>query len=385
MSFATWAYPWDIVDEGVENVAADLLDLGVTEISLATNYHAVQTLNPHNPRRRTFFARASSYFQPGDGYGRLEPVPNEEMGEHDWLARIDEKLASTGIELSSWTVGCHNSRLGMANQDLALVNPFGDPLIFGLCPSRPAVREYLVSLVADLDDRASFTRIELETFDYFHGTGFGWHHQKFHARLGDLGEFLFGLCFCDDCRESAVSAGIDVERARSECIEAIDALIGGDIHAQLEIPRWLADHQATEAYTRHRCRLITSLYATLAESVASSTRLGCYVGPRPVQYSWHHGLDLEAIAEHLDYIVVLTDENTRDDVENRLNRAASVADVQLHAGVTPSYPILNNEETVIDVVEGLREAGAERVCFYNYGLLPERNLTWIASAIEACD
>lgn len=385
MSFAIWAYPWDLVDEGVEHVADELRDLGVTEISLATNYHAVQTLNPHNPRRRTFFARASSYFQPGDGYGRLEPVPNEEMGEHDWLAHIDEKLASTGIDLNSWTVGCHNSRLGMANQELALVNPFGDPLIFGLCPSQPAVRDYLVSLVTDLDDRASFSRIELETFDYFYGTGFGWHHQKFHARLGDLGEFLFGLCFCDPCRERAVSAGIDVERARSECISAIDALIAGDLQAQVDIPGWLAGHRATEAYARHRCRAITSLYETLAESVRSSTRLGCYVGPRPVEYSWHHGLDLAAIAEHLDFIVFLTDADTREDVENRLTTAASMTDASLHAGVTPSHPVITSEKRVIDVVEGLREAGAERVSFYNYGLLPERNLTWVASAIEACD
>ena len=86
--------------------------------------------------------------------------------------------------------------------------PPGDRLVFGLCPSKPAVQRYLTALVANLDRRTQFDRIDLEQFDYFCGTGFGWHHQKIHVALGDLGEFLFGLCFCEACRANAADASI---------------------------------------------------------------------------------------------------------------------------------------------------------------------------------
>jgi hypothetical protein len=77
MEFATWAYAWDLLDEGVESAADRLEEIGVTEVNLATNYHHVQAFTPHNPERRTFFAKASSYFQPGEDYGDIEPVPHE--------------------------------------------------------------------------------------------------------------------------------------------------------------------------------------------------------------------------------------------------------------------------------------------------------------------
>lgn len=380
MSFAMWAYPWDILDEGVEQVTERLLNIGVTEINLATNYHAVQTFNPHNPERRTFFAHASSYFQPDGAYGQLRPVPNETMGEDDWLSRIDDAIADTAVDLSSWTIGCHNSQLGMNNPDLTIRNPYGDPLVFGLCPSQPEVQEYLIALLSDLDSRGSFSRIELETFDYFYGTGFGWHHDKFHTRLGRLGKFLFGLCFCDVCRANANDVGIDVERARTECIETIDAIAAGELPFDLNIAGWLADHGATEAYARNRCETLTALYDDLADSVGSSTELGCYVGMFGVDDAWQFGKDLGALADPLDYQCVIAYEDSRDEAIDRVNTARSMTDSPLHAGVTPGHPVVYNEETVVDVVSGLWESGVERISFYNYGLLPKRNLDWIESA-----
>ena len=72
----------------------------------------------------------------------------------------------------------------MANRDLALETPHGDRLVFGLCRSKPAVQRYLTALVADLDTRTRFSRIELKQSDYFCGTRFGWHHQKIRVALG---------------------------------------------------------------------------------------------------------------------------------------------------------------------------------------------------------
>jgi hypothetical protein len=384
MRFALWAYPWDLLDEGVDTVVDRLNRLGVDELNLATNYHSVQPFLPHNPERKTFFAHASSYFHPDEErYGRLSPVPNEEMGDEDWLARIADALEGTDVSLNSWTIGCHNSRLGMANPDLTLTSPFGDALAFGLCPSQPAVREYLRSLLSDLADRAPFDRIELETFDYFYGTGFGWHHDKYHLELGRLGEFLFGLCFCDECRANALEEGVDVEHARQSAREGISAVVDGDLPPDASVASWFRTHPELAAYVGVRTDVLTRLYAALREAVDGEAELGRYAGFFEVEDAWMHGADLDALATHLDYYTVVAYEPTRQAVVQRVRTADRLTpDIPLHAGVLPGHPAIDDAGTVRRVVDGLADLGVERVSFYNYGLLPEQNLDWIGAATE---
>lgn len=380
MEFAIWAYPWDLVDEGVESIANRLVEMGITEVNLATNYHTVQTFSPRNPERKTFFARASAYFQPGDDYGRLRPVPNPVMGENDWVEQVADGFEGTPLSLNSWTVGCHNSRLGMNNRGATLQTPFGDPLVFGLCPSNPDVREYLLSLVADLDGRGSFDAIELETFHYFHGTGWGWHHDKFHTELGSLGEFLWGLCFCDHCRENAADAGVDTETADEAARAAILDLAEGNLPADTNVGEWLDSHPTVRAYGETRKETLASLYEELQRGVTAD--LGSYVGMMGVENSWMHGLDLEAHGEHLDYYTVMayepSVEEAVDDYTATVERSPNAG---VDAGLLPGHPIVTDGETVASQVDELVEAGVDRISFYNYGLLPERNLAWIADAI----
>lgn len=384
MQFALWAYPWDLLDKGVESVADRLTEMGIDEVNLATNYHSVQPFLPHNPERKTFFARASSYFHPEEShYGRLSPVPNEEMGDADWLGMIDDALAGTDITLNSWTIGCHNSRLGMANPDLTLESPYGDSLAFGLCPSQPAVQEFLRGLLADLSERASFKRIELETFDYFYGTGFGWHHDKYHVELGTLGEFLFGLCFCEECRDRAADHGIDVERARASARAGIDGVIDGELSPETSPAGWLQSHPELAGYVDARTETLADLYGSLRSAVDGDVELGRYAGFFEVEDEWMHGADLDALATHLDFYTVIAYESTRREIVQRVRAADQLTpDVPLHAGILPGHPAIDDSGTVAEAVNGLADAGVERVSFYNYGLLPERSLDWIATATE---
>jgi hypothetical protein len=379
MDFAIWAYPWDLLDEGVEVVADRLAEIGVTEITLATNYHTVQTYHPHNPERSTFFARASTYFQPSNEYGRLRPTVNETMGETDWLAEIADEVEDTHLSLNSWTVGCHNSRLGMENRDLTLQNPYGDDLVFGLCPSKPAVQEYLRTLLADLDSRAPFERIELETFDYFYGTGFGWHHDKFHVELGDLGEFLFGLCFCEECREHAETNGVDVETARNQSVAALDAISAGRLPSDIDVAGWMVEHPSVLEYALARMETLTDVFADL-DAAVDSAEVGYYIANFGAEDSWKHGADLDRLAEHMDYYTALAYGETREQAVGVLRTAQTMTDAPVHAGILPGYPLVDDEATLVDIVDGFAESGTERVSFYNYGLLPERNLDWIGTA-----
>jgi hypothetical protein len=376
MRFTIWAYPWDVLDEGTDRVASRLRSLGINEVSLATNYHTIQAFTPHNPERRTLFARASSYFQPDDRYSRLEPTPYEGM-DGDWLAAITAGLDD--LEVTSWTVGCHNSRLGMTTPDVTLESPHGDDLFFGLCPSHPDVRAYLTALVGDLTARG-VDRIELETFDYFHGTGFGWHHQKIHAELGVLGEFLLGLCFCEHCRATAADAGVDVDAARDAARTGLDDIVAGTIPAGLNPERFLRATPSLEAYVDARQSTLTALYADL-ERAADGTPLGYYLGTPTPGRERLAGVDLDAVADHVDYYLLPAYEPSRADVLEAYRTADAVTpDVPLHVGLLPGHPVVDDAGTLVDIVDGLRAADVPRVAFYNYGLLPDRALERISAA-----
>lgn len=375
MEFATWAYPWDLLDEGPAAAAGVMSDIGISEAVLATNYHSVHAFSPHNPERRTFFARASSYFRPSQGYGRLEPKPFEGM-DGDWVEQIATTVPD-GFSLSSWTVGTHNSRLGMANPELTIENAHGDDLIFGLCPSQQPVQTYLTTLISDLVDRNHFERIELETFDYFYGTGFGWHHQKIHARLGMLGEFLFGLCFCPDCRSNARREGIDVDAARETVAVTLDRIVAGECSFERDPAQWMADTPVVTEYADVRTKTLTALFESLADA-AGETELGYYLGAPMPGDEWMVGADLEALARYVDYYCLPAYESSREAVLDAYRTVESVAtDVPIHVGILPAHPKIHDGGVVADVVDGLRTVGVPRVTFYNYGLVPEQSLDWI--------
>lgn len=382
MEFAVWAYPWDLLDEGVASAVDRLVEMGITEINLATHYHTVQAFLPHNPERRTFFAKSSSYFQPGDGYSSIEPLTNEKMGEADWVATISEQLEETPLSLNSWTIGCHNTQLGQLYPKLTQTNAHGDNLVYALCPSNPTVRTYLSELLSDLDRRRTFDRIELESFDYFYGTGFGWHHDKYHTQLGGLGEFLYGICFCNHCTSIARNAGIDVEQARYTAQANLDNIAEGRIDGKQDRRAWLRDHPELKAYVDQREHTLTDFYAEITEGVTAD--LGYYVGLLDVEESWIHGTDLSAMADYLDYYTVIAYEPSRDEAVGNLEAAAAITDdIPLHAGVLPGHPAVYDEQTVCEIVEGIADFGADRISFYNYGLLPKRNLSWIKNAIDS--
>ena len=379
MEFAIWTYPWDILDEGPQNTVSQLHSIGIGEINLATNYHAVQTFSPRNPNQKMHFAQASSYFQPGDQYEELAPTPHEAM-DGDWVAALTEQMDD--IRVTSWTIGCHNSRLGMANPDVTLESPFGDDLVFGLCPSHPAVQTYLRTLVRDLASREEFDRIELETFDYFYGTGFGWHHQKINAKIGTLGEFLIGLCFCKHCREHAASENIDVTQARGTAVDAINDLIEGRLPADTVPEQWLHHHPQVRAYIDVRKDTLADLYADLA-SESGDTQLGYYVGMPEPGREWMAGVDLDRIAHHVDYYCLPAYESSQEAVLNAYEIVDTFTpNIPLHVGLLPGHPAIHDKATLEDIVTGLRRADVPRVSFYNYGLLPERSLDWIEEAIQ---
>ncbi|WP_459191131.1 hypothetical protein [Halosimplex sp. J119] len=391
MNVAIWTHPWDVVEEGPEQVAERLTELGVTELTVATTCHSVQSLTPHNPERRTFFADASAYFQPDDEYGAIEPNVNETMGEADWLATIEDGLADAPVSLNGWSVPFHSSVLGRRHPDATMVSPHGDDLIWGLCPSNPAVQEYGEHLVEDLAGHTDFNRFEMELSDYQYGTGYGWHHQEFFARLGPLGEFLFGLCFCEHCRENASDAGVDVEAARSAARDGIDDVLEGRLAVETDVGGWLMEHTAVADYAEARTETLAALFDDYA-AATGSTPFGYYLKyggfndeRMDVEHSWKHGLDLGQLSDPVDQFTVLAYDSDPEAVRSDVRAARTLTgdDVAIHAGIHAGHPVVHDYETLESLVGAAVDAGAERLSFYGYGVLPNRNLDWIGRALRA--
>lgn len=380
MDFAMWAYPWDIRDEGIPATVERLTDAGINEINLATNYHAVHSFSPTNPGQRSYFAQASSYFQPSaEVYGDLTPVPAEQMGDNDWVAEITHSLDDSPISVNAWAVGCHNSRLGLSHPDLTITSPHGDSLPFGLCPSQPAVRAYLMGLVLDLSSRWEFNRIELESFDYFFGSGLSWHHDKVFVDLGKLGAFLLGLCFCDECRAAAADDGIDVDAVQQTCVETIDAISAGKLPSSLDPLQWIRSHPRVAEYVSTRERILEDLYADLRDTV--ETELGYTIGMLDIGDEWLFGADLTSLGSHVDYYTALAYESSGTAAAASIRAADAVTqDVPIHAGIQPGPPVVDDGKTVSEIVADLVKTGTDRISFYNFGPLPDRSFDWIKDA-----
>ncbi|WP_283402404.1 hypothetical protein [Halorubrum sp. DM2] len=389
MKAAMWAHPWDLIDEGPEQAANRLAALGIDEVNLATAMHSVQTLNPHNPERKTFFADASVYFQPDlDHYGSITPDVNATMGDDDWLATIADGFADTPVDLNSWSATFHSSSLGRQHPEATLESPFGDSLVWGLCPSNPAVQAYGRALTTDLASRDVFGTIEMELADYQYGTGYGWHHQEWFTRLGPLGEFLFGLCFCEHCRDHATAVGVDVETARESARSGLSALFEGELAYDTDIAGWLAEHPSVGRYAETRRETLLTLFEDFS-SIIDPLDFGYYFkmgglgdDRMGIEHSWKHGLDLYGLSAVLDSATVLAYHQNPSVVRDDVNATRTFFDEPVRAGILAGDPIVHDQDGLRAQVQAAVDAGANELSFYGYGVIPDRNLSWIGDVLN---
>ncbi|WP_405642671.1 hypothetical protein [Streptomyces sp. NBC_00019] len=228
MKASTFVYPWDV--NGDPEAAARIASLGVRQVTLASAYHSTRALTPRHPRHRIVTAEHASVLYPTDDrwQGReLSPYPAGDWAPGDAFGEAAAALTQAGLEVHTWVVLAHNSRLGAEHPDTSVVNAYGDRYPWAPCIAQPATRAYLVDLAAEAAVRPGARGTELESLGWYGLQHLHAHDKTGGVGLGDAGMYLMALCFCAVCREGYGAQGLDADELAAAVRDALEPLWQG--------------------------------------------------------------------------------------------------------------------------------------------------------------
>ncbi|MYX98268.1 hypothetical protein GT045_26525 [Streptomyces sp. SID486] len=228
MKASAFVYPWDV--NGDPGAPARIAALGVGQVTLAAAYHSTRALTPRHPRHRIVTAEyAAVLYPPGDRWaGRgLRPYPAGRWAPGNAYGAAAEALAAAGLEVHTWVVLAHNSRLGAEHPDISVVNAYGDRYPWAPCIAQPATRAYLTDLAAEAAVRPGARGTELESLGWYGLQHLHAHDKTAGVGLGDAGQYLMSLCFCPSCRAGYGGQGLDADALAAAVREALEPLWRG--------------------------------------------------------------------------------------------------------------------------------------------------------------
>ena len=387
---SVWAYPWDLQDLGLNAALTALLGVGAGMVSIATSYHAGRFLQPGNPRRRVYFPQDGTvYYQVDpDRWSGAEIVPLQAdivASEGDKLAELIAQRDRGGAGVSCWTVCLHNTRLGMLHPAHVVRTAHGDPHYYGLCPSSPAARAYVVRLVNEIAERYRPDRIELESPDFL-GFSHGFHHEKDGLPVLPEDDFLLGICFCPHCLARAKAAGVDGQAARMAVAGLLDAAFAREL-PQAQFPDFPEDGITAFArlpvlydYLSWRSEPVTSLIAEIKAVVPAGVRLLLI----DFEGSWWGGVDVAAVAPHVDGLLYCAYFTAVDRIADLMTEARHRIGPEktLIAGFQLFHPNVKDRDDLAARVSAAAP-WADGFNFYNLGLVPPKRLDWIRTAVAS--
>ncbi len=228
LTVRAWAnlYPWDV--DGDPAAPDRIAGLGLTGVTLAAAYHAVRAVTPFHPGHRIVTRDAAVYYRtdPSRWRGtalrpaRLRPAVARPAGSFERAAAV---LRARGLAVTAWAVLTHNDRLGAAVPSAAVRNAFGDTYPWALCAAAPAVREYAVTLAAEVAALPEADAAEFEACGWYGVEHLSAHDKTAGAADGAAAQWLLSVCFCASCRREYVAAGADPEWLAASVRAAVDA------------------------------------------------------------------------------------------------------------------------------------------------------------------
>ncbi|QMU78574.1 hypothetical protein GXW83_25570 [Streptacidiphilus sp. PB12-B1b] len=224
MRSSAFLYPWDVL--GDPAAPARLRDLGVDGVTLASAYHSARALTPRHPATRIVTAPHSAVYYPAasarwSGHD-LRPYQQEWLPGDDPWGEAAQALRDVGLEVSSWVVLAHNSRLGDDFPASSVCNAYGDRYPWALCAARPEVVRYCTELAAEAGARPGAVAAELESCGWYGLAHLHAHDKTGGVQLDGAAQYLMSLCFCDVCSAAWADAGApDLDAAVRSALEPV--------------------------------------------------------------------------------------------------------------------------------------------------------------------
>ncbi|MCI3277164.1 hypothetical protein [Streptomyces cylindrosporus] len=310
MKASTFVYPWDV--NGDPAAAARIAALGVSQVTLAAAYHSTRALTPRHPRHRIVTAEHAAVLYPTDGrwQGRaLRPYAAGDWAPGDAYGEAAEALAGAGLEVHTWVVLAHNSRLGAEHPDTSVVNAYGDRYPWAPCIAQPATRAYLVDLAAEAAVRPGARGTELESLGWYGLQHLHAHDKTAGVGLGDAGHYLMALCFCPTCREGYGEQGLDADELAAAVRDALEPLWRGapDDGGWAGVEKLLGEAKAaaTRAWRDETARTLQeAAVRAVREAAPEGFQVLLHADPVTYHVGANAGVDPEHVLSVADGVVV---------------------------------------------------------------------------------
>jgi hypothetical protein len=398
-------HPWDILDEGSEQVFSRIKEAGIRHVNLATSYHSGRYILPHNPKRKTYFAEEGVvYFRPDPSFFEdtpIKPRMSSQFPDVDIVALATEEARKYGIGVNSWTVTLHNSRLGRAHPEAAVVNPYGDTDYNFLCPNNPHSRKFLIGLVRNLAEKYQLEAIQLESAGYIWGLEHGDHHEMLGTQVEPFTSDLMGICFCKNCVAKMEKEGLHADSLRKLVKSVVDLSFDTPTNVLHRIPVeetlrnsyvLSTDIEELHELLRFKRATVNSLFEDAKDALKSSNpnvklRVigagGFTGGGSGVMGRGSEGINLHDLAKIVDGIDLIAYVSDPEMVYYHVQWVKfEVGSCPIYVALRPSFPTLYTKESIEAEVVAAMQAGASGVEFYNYGWTSLRNLGWVKQSLQ---
>ncbi|MEU1475095.1 hypothetical protein [Streptomyces sp. NPDC005760] len=383
MKASTFVYPWDV--NGDPEAAARIAGLGVQQATLASAYHSTRALTPRHPRHRIVTAEHAAVLYPTDARweGReLRPYAAGDWAPGDAFGEAAAELTRAGLEVHTWVVLAHNSRMGAEHPDTSVVNAYGDRYPWAPCIAQPATRAYLVDLAVEAALRPGAAGTELESLGWYGLQHLHAHDKTGGVPLGDAGMYLMALCFCGTCREGYGEQGLDADALAAAVRAALEPLWQGapDDGGWAGVEKLLG--AGTAAATRAwRDETARTLQETAVRAVRAAAPEGFQIllHADPVTYhvGANPGVDPEHILSVADGVVV--------PCAGGPDLLAPFARARADAVIAANFPVVSqmggSPGTLAADVARAREFGATEIRLYHAGLASDGDLSAIREGL----
>jgi hypothetical protein len=381
---STFVYPWDV--NGDPEAASRIAALGVEQVTLASAYHSTRALTPRHPRHRIVTAEHAAVLYPaGDRWrGRaLRPYAAGDWAPGDAYGEAAEALAGAGLEVHTWVVLAHNSRLGAEHPDASVVNAYGDRYPWAPCIAQPATRAYLVDLAAEAAVRPGARGTELESLGWY-----GLQHLHAHDKTGgvglrDAGMYLMALCFCTTCRAGYGEQGQDADELAAAVRDALEPLWQGapDDEGWAGVEKLLGEAKAaaTRAWRDETARTLQeTAVRAVREAAPEGFQVLLHADPVTYHVGANPGVDPEHILSVADGVVVpCADGTTMLTPFADENRPGAV--------IAANFPVISGmggtPTTLPSDATRAHDHGATELRLYHAGLASNGDLKAVRSAL----